>query len=307
MKSLARLVLFFSVCFVTVFVLASAASFLNLALDAARTIPAGPVLTLPEFVTAARGTIPFAVYFSILLSLSFSARRRIPIPLTVPCLCILAVLFTLAVSLGGSHARNLISPPPSELHRTLGYPGLILSQGDTVMLVLGDPADIRSSRVVSIPGRPLIYQEVPSGPNNTVLALPPAPFRNGGAYALNSLFIDFSLAAGQFDAHLKAGLIPFGLYMGALILLLVSFRFVLDLSSWPLANLFFGAMVFRGILAFETFIDSREVQQLILSFLGPWAPELSISPLIFCSLGVLIILYTVLVYLARPKDQRRTG
>jgi hypothetical protein len=307
MKSLAQLVLFFSVCFVIIFVFAAAASFLNLSLDAARTIPAGPALTLPEFVAAARGIIPFAVYFSILLSLSFSARRGIPIPLTIFCLCMLAVLFTFAVSLGGLHAQNLITAPASDLHRTLGSPGLILSQGDTVMVVLGDPSDIRSSRVVSIPGRPLIYQEVPSGPNTTVLALPPAPFRNGERYSLNNFSIDFSLVAGQFDARLRAGLIPFGLYTGALILLLVSLRFILDLSSWPLANLFLGAVVFRGILAFETFIDSREVQKLILSFLGAWAPEFSISPLIFCSLGFLVILYTALVYLARPKVRRRAG
>ncbi|MDR2029225.1 MAG: hypothetical protein LBP93_06785 [Treponema sp.] len=306
MKSLARLVLFFSLCFVIVFVLAAAAGFLKNLLDAARTIPAGSAQTLPEFAATAQGLIPFVVYFSILLSLSFTARRGIPIPLIIPCLWVLAVLFTLALSLGGLHARNLINAPPAGLHRTLGAPGLILSQGDTVMVVLGDPADILSSRVVSIPGRPLIYQEVPSGPNNTILALPPAPFRNGGAYSFNSLSVDFSLAAGQFDARLRAGLIPFGLYAGALILLLVSLRFVLDLSSWPLANLFLGAVVFRGVLALETFIDSREVQQLLLAFLGPWASGVSLSPLIFCGLGALIILYTLLVYLARPK-RRRAG
>jgi hypothetical protein len=175
------------------------------------------------------------------------------------------------------------------------------------MVVLGDPANIRSSRVVSIPGRPLIYQEVPSGPNNTVLALPPAPFRNGGASFLNGLSIDFSLVSGQFDARLNDGLIPFGLYTGALILLLASLRFVLDLSSWPLANLFLGAVAFRGVLALETFIDSREIQDVTRSFLGSRAPGPWISPLIFCALGLLIILYTALVYLARSKAGRGGG
>jgi hypothetical protein len=313
---MARLVLFFSICFVTAFALASAVSFLKLLLDAARTIPAGPALSLREFISAARGTIPFVLYFSILLSLSFTARRGIPIPLAIPCVWILAALFTLALSLGGLQAGNLISSPPPETPGTkvpgtlapgtLGAPGLILSQGDTVMVVLGDPADIRSSRVVSLPGRPLIYQEVPSGPNNTVLALPPAPFRNEGASFLNGLSIDFALVSGQFEARLKAGLIPFSLYTGALILLLVSLRFVLDLSSWPLANLVFGLMAFRGILAFETFIDSREIQELMRSFSGTWAADL-MGPLIFCALGLLIILYTALVHLARPKVRGGAG
>jgi hypothetical protein len=305
MKSMARLVLFFSVCFVIILAFAAAVSFLNLLLDAARTIPAGPAVTLPDFIAALRGTIPWVLYLSILMSLSFTARRGIPIPLTVLCLGILAVLFTAAISLGCLHSQNLTSAPLAEVRRTLGSPGLILSQGDTVMVVLGDPSDIRSSRVVSSPGRSLIYQEVPSGPHNTILALPPAPFRDEGAYFLNGLFIDFSLAAGQFDARLREGLIPFVLYMAPLILLLVSLRFVLDLSSWPLANLFLGAVVFRGALAFETFLDSREAQELLRSFLGRRLPASYISPLIFCGLGVVILLYTVLVYLARPK--RRGG
>jgi hypothetical protein len=172
------------------------------------------------------------------------------------------------------------------------------------MVVLGDPADIRSSRVVSIPGRPLIYQEVPSGPNNTILALPPAPFRDEGAYFLSGIFVDFSLAARQFNARLEEGLIPFGLYAASLILLLVSLRFVLDLSSWPLANLFLGAVVFRGILALEVFVDSREIQDLLSTLLGNRVPGFCISPLVFCGLGLLILLYTVLVYLARPKARR---
>jgi hypothetical protein len=71
-----------------------------------------------------------------------------------------------------------------------------------------------------------------------------------------------------------------------------------------MANLFSGAVVFRGILAFESFIDSREVQRFLGDFLGSRIPSFYISPSIFGGLGVIIMIYTLLVYSAREKDPK---
>jgi hypothetical protein len=161
--------------------------------------------------------------------------------------------------------------------------------------------------VISYPGEPLIYQEV-SGPESA--ALPQAPFRNEHSFLTGSIFSDFSLTANQLESRFRSGLFSFGLYGGALILLLLSLRFVMELSSWPMANLFSGAVVFRGILAFESFIDSREIQNFLGDFLGSRIPSLCISPIIFGGLGVIIIIYTLLVYSARgknPKTRSRKG
>jgi hypothetical protein len=73
-----------------------------------------------------------------------------------------------------------------------------------------------------------------------------------------------------------------------------------------LANLFCGALVFRGVLALQTFIDSQIVQNFIIAFFDNRIEGAIISPVIFTALALLILLYTLLVNLARtPPRQRR--
>jgi hypothetical protein len=169
------------------------------------------------------------------------------------------------------------------------------------MVLLKESGNALGPRVVSLPGRPLFYQEVPIGPNNTALALPAMPFRDEMPWFIQSMLIDFTLTSREFDDKLREGIIPFAIYAGALIFLLASLRFLLDLSSWPLANLFLGALAFRGILALGTFLSTKEVNTLLVSFIGKRLPPAFITPLAFCALGVLVILYTLLVHLARGK------
>jgi hypothetical protein len=287
-----------------VFLLAAAAGFLRVWIDAARRIPAGSFLPLTELLAAAHRALPCALYIAVLLALSYSARRDIPIPLSIPCVLVLAALFTIAAALGLRQAENVGAPSAVESLPTLGRAGLILSRGNTVMVLLENPAEGRGSRVVSLDSRPLIYQENPAGPNNSVPELPPVSFGNGQAPFLVDLAADFFLSARQFELRLGRGLVPFGLYVVSLSLLLVSLRFLFGFSSWPLANIFLGALVFRGILAFESFLNGAEIQDFIGLFLGKWMPPELISPGIFCALGLLILLYTILVSLTRERRGR---
>ncbi|GHV75322.1 hypothetical protein AGMMS49942_01430 [Spirochaetia bacterium] len=308
---MARLVLFFSLSFIIIFAIAGALSYLQLALEAARTIPAGPSVELGQFVAALQKILPLILFASILMGLSYTTRRGIPLPLAIIGLFILAGSCALGSSLGLLHLKSLDSAAgPLFLskgeRKTLGAPGLILSQGDTVLVVLGAPEEAGSPRVVSLPGRPLLYQELPSGPNNTITALPPAPFRIEESSLMNSILIDSALAAEQFETRLEEGLVPFAIYAGALILLLVSLRFVMDLSSWPLANLFSGALAFRGILAFQTFLDSRIIQEFLFDFVDGRIEGSLLSPVIFTGLAVLVLIYTVLVSLARGSLNRKS-
>jgi hypothetical protein len=170
------------------------------------------------------------------------------------------------------------------------------------VILLEDPGKAGGGRVVSRPGRSLIYQRVrgtedPEGPEG----LPPAPFNREESSLLNELRLDGSRRAEEMALLLRQGRIPFLLYTGSLIFLLVSLRFVLDLSNWPLANLLIGALIFRGVLIFEGFIALQDVRDLVLSFIGNRLPESLLSPLIFCALGLLFSLYTLLVFLARDR------
>ena len=71
--------------------------------------------------------------------------------------------------------------------------------------------------------------------------------------------------------------------------------------------MFFGALVFRGILALETFLNAGEINTLIGSFLGGRVPPILITPLAFIALGILIILYTLLSRIARQERSDEDG
>lgn len=304
-RAAARLVLFFSLCFTITLAAAAAIRFLELRIGELRAIPAPPATKLPEIISSLQWALVPALYLSVLLSLSYTSRRGIPVFMSVSCLLALSLAGVLGISLGIGRLRTF-SPPssPSPLTVSSGK-GLLLSQAGMAVILLRGSGDIRGPRVVSLPGQPLIYQEVPPGPNNTALALPPLPFRNETTPFLTSLFIDFNLTAGQFETRLREGLPSLAVYAAALIFLLVSLRFVADIGSWPLEGLFLGAVAFRGVLALETFLNTPEIQGVLASFTGERIPPALTSPLIFCTLGMAVLLYTALVYLVRGG--RRAG
>jgi hypothetical protein len=298
-KNIARLALFFSCFFIIIFVLSTLTRYLHIRIEAVRLLPLQSETALPQLIAAARWAAPFTLYFTLLFALSFSARNRITAPVSIFFLVILAGGFTIAVLTGMERGGFL--PAARDTGKPLGGPGLVLSQQDTVVVLIKGPAETRGPRIVSIPGRPLIYQEEPVGPNNTVLALPPIPFRDDAPWFLRSASIDFSLAGERFGNFFKQGIVPFLVYFLPLALLLTSLFFIFRISSWPLANLFLGFLAFRGILAAETFVNSPEIQDMFGSFFGTRVPLPLVVPLLFAALAVLVNLYSFLVFLARKR------
>jgi hypothetical protein len=299
MKNLAKLALFFSVSFVIAFLCSALLHFLALWIDAARIVAEAGEQSA-NLITALARALPAAIYITILLALSYTARRKMPIPLSIIAIIAFSAIFTFGFSLGIRQIEGLNFALESGAS-IRGRPGLILSRQNNAMVLLKESRDALGPRVVSLPGQQLFYQETPRGPNNTVLALPVLPFRDEMPWFINSMLIDFTLTSRKFDEAFKAGIIPFAIYAGALIFLLASLRFLLEASSWPLANLFLGAIAFRGILALGTFLNTNEINTLLVSFTGKRLPSSLITPLAFSALGILVILYTLLVHLARGK------
>ena len=299
MKNFARLTLFFSINFTLLFMVAILLGYLFSWTELARFIPveARPGGDFTEFSWKA---FPVALYLSILLTLCYSARRNMPVPLAIFGILVLGCAFSLGASQGikRAGALDLALKPVSSLQ---GGSGLILSRLDNSIILLKGSSDVRGPRVVSIPGRPLIYQDVPLGPNNTILNLPALPFRDDTPWFVRSMAIDFSLSAAELRGRLEDSLLSFAAYAFSLILLLASLRFLVGLSKWPLANLFLGALVFRLIVALETFLNAREINALIDSFLAKRLPSQLITPAVFCVLALLLIFYTLLVRVARPR------
>ena len=297
MKNLAKLTLFFSLCFIILFVAAILLRLLSSWIEIVRFIPTG-TKTGENITEAAWKAFPVALYLSILFALSYSARRKMVIPVAIIGILVLGCAFSLGVSVGISRieALKIAAQPVSPLE---GGPGLILSQSHNDIILLTGSRDVRLPRLVSIPGRPLIYQAAPVGPNNTILSLPALSFGENTPWFLRSLILDFSLSAGEMKRRLEIDFFPFAVYVFSLILLLASLRILLELSQWPLANLFIGALVFRMVLTLEIFLNTREINTLVTSFLKVSLPPELITPAVFSALAVLFLFYTLLVRIAR--------
>jgi len=305
MKNFAKSAIFFSFLFIVFFLVAILLRFLASWIDLAKVIPVEPRAG-EEVAETAWKAIPPALYFSILLSLSYTVRKRIPVFSAIFSVIFLGLTFSIASSVGISRTAALktIFKPASPIKAN---PGLIVSQGENSVILLRESSDISGPRLVSIPGKPLIYQEVPAGPNNSIIPIPAISFEDDIPWFIKSIGIDFSLSARELKGRFQDNIIYFTFYAFSLVLLLSSMRSLLDLSQWPLANVFLGALIFRSILALETLLNTRDINLLLGSFIGKRIPPSFITPLAFCALGTLFLLYTFLTGIARSGSKDSEG
>ena len=302
MKSFAKLTIFFSVTFAIFFLSAIMLSSISSWISLARVVSAERGVG-KDLAEAAWIALSAALYFSILLTLSYSVRNKISASLSIFCIAVLSFAFAAGISLGSIRldAINPVFRPASPIQ---AGPGLMLSRSENTIVLLRESSEIMGPRLVSIPGRALIYQEVPLGPNNTILSLPDLPFEDNTPWFIRSVGIDFSLSGAKFKALFEENFLLFAAYAFALILFLSSLRFLLELSQWPLANIFLGALIFRLILSLEIFINSREINVMISSFLAGRAPSTLITPLVFAAMAILTLLYTLLTGIARSSGRK---
>ena len=306
MGKIARLVVFFSLCFVALLLVSGGIRFLAVRLDWIKSLSSQPMSPLTELVAAARWALSLGLYGSVLLSLGFASREKVFAPLALVLVGVLALAFTWGTSQALEGLANV--PAARTFAQPLGGPGLILVGSDrpssTAVVLLRGPIDPGGARVVAIPGRPMQYQGEFAGRDPSVTALPPAPFRDETPWFLKSLAIDLRLNAEHLRRLMGEGLIPFLTYAGALVFLLCSLSFIFRISVWPLANLFVACLAFRGILALETFFNSPEMQEAFGSYLeNSVLPFSSAVAPIFCGVGIIACLYSFLAYLAGKQGK----
>jgi hypothetical protein len=307
MKNVARLILVFTLSFIVCFILFALIKMLGLWIEALRTYSF--TFNWWEFISAVQWALPITLYTSVLFTLSYSVWKGFPAIPSMVLIGVLALGFSVGLVLGIDQAALIPAVSSSRLSgglqgdMRLGGPGLLLARENFAVVLLNDPRELRGARVVSIPGKPLIYQEDPIGPENKPLERPPVSLGSESAYFLESIGIDFTLTAMNLMARLKKDFLLFLYYIGALILLLISCRCILQLSRWPLANLFLAALAYRGILALDTYLYKPDVLNGLGSFLQNRFPDDLINPCIFVMLSLIIILLNVLVSAA---GRRRT-
>jgi len=297
-------VLFYSLSFAILFLVATGLRFLVLRIEWVRALSLEREVVLVELITAARWALSLSIYGGILMGLSYAVRRGVFALTAIPCIALLTIGFTFGI---GQLLEDWEHVPPAKIAaRPLGEPGLILSNNvrpaGTVLILLEGTAKPDGSRVVATPGKPLLYQERFPGKDMSLLSLPPAPFSDNCPWFLKSLAIDLRLSAQNVRRQVNAGLLPFLTYAGTLVFLLCSLMFILKFSAWPLANLFLGCLAFRGVLALELFFRTPEMQEIFDSFLQNRLPLSWVVPLIFCAVGLLAFLYSFLVYLVKRQS-----
>ncbi|MDR0539385.1 MAG: hypothetical protein LBG74_02625 [Spirochaetaceae bacterium] len=297
----AFLIIFSIASFFMIFVVAAFAFFLHLWVEFAASVPARTSIGVAGFIPALRWAIPFALYLGILLTMNYAFRRRANGFVTF---ILVSVLFCGQVIGANIVVDKLaaVNVPPIALRgagTTLGTKGLILHTADTAIILLDKTDNNTGSRVVSIPDEPLIYQKEPRGADGEIISLPSVPFNIPQNLLFDSIRVDFALSAYYMRERFNAGIIPFLMWASSLVLLQVAVSFIFNIGIWPLANLFFGALLLRGILAFEVFINSSEVQFALIDFARGLLPDSYISPFIFGTLAALMLVYVILLRIAR--------
>ena len=299
---LLKLMLFYSLSFALLFIASTGLRFLTLRVEWIRALSLEQGAILVDLVAAARWALSLCLYGGILIGLSYAVRKRVFAPVALPCI----IALTLALILGiGELVENVENIPSAKTHKQpLGGPGLILSNtilpSGTVIVLLEGPAKPDGSRVVATPGRPMIYQSDFAGKNLSA-DLPPAPFINDVPWFLKSLAIDLRLNADILLKNLDSGLQQYVIHTGSLVFFLCSLMFILKLSAWPLVDMFLGCLAFRGVLALALLFQTPEVQEIFNSFLQNRLPLPLAVPIIFCGAGILVCLYSLLVYLIKGR------
>lgn len=301
MRNLARLSLFFSLSFAIIFLIAAGFRFLSLWVELALVLPSGSGSVISIIVNSAHWALILALYLSILSALTYSAGNRYVPAMTVICITILSACFCFGVSFALDHWRP--APGVKPVGRPLGGNGLILSntqsRNERAVILLNGMAELDGPRVTVSPNEPMRFSETAESAS---FSLPRVPFRNNVPRLLSDISGDIGLGSENLNRSLRAGYIQFLIYSGALIFLLCSMVFIFKFSVWPFANLLLGLLVFRGILAAETFLNSAGTQRILDSFFKNILPVSLAVPVIFAGFSLLVHIYAILVYAARRRD-----
>jgi hypothetical protein len=298
-KKFAKLIIFFSLTFIITFVVVTGIKFLSMRVDWAKNLPPKPEASLTSLITAAHWALSLALYSSIIITLNYTVRRNFSVLMSFLCVISLSFLFNFGIAFALEQWKSI--PPAQITHSSLGGKGLVLSntlnRNETAVILLNGTAEPYGPRVIAIPDQPLSYQRTASAD----FELPPVQFGDDTPWFLKAIDIDIRLNAEMFRRKFSDGIFSYLFYAGSLIYLLCSLGYLFKLSVWPLANLFMATLAFRGILAFNTFFNTQEMQMITASFLDNKLPAASMLPLIFLGFGTLVNLYQILVFAAKRK------
>ena len=264
-------------------------------------LPQSSRTILSFIIPAAHWALSLAMFASILLSLSYAARKRIFAPLSMFCIILLSLIFNTGLSFVLSQLRYVPSEPVAS--NLMGERGLILSNSqtpnETVIILLNGMEDPLGPRVTAAPESPLFFQASTTAAG---MPLPPVPFAQTSPPFLNNVFSDININSVYLQRRFSDDHLSYLIYAGALIFMLSSLGFIMKISAWPLAGFFLGVLAFRGILSLETFLNSQEMQEFFAAFFQDMIPLVMVVPFIFLGFSLLLNIYSFLVFASKRYD-----
>ena len=213
------------------------------------------------------------------------------------------MILSIAFCFGVSFLLERWSSVPAAQYEGIqfGERGLILSntlnRNETAVVLLEGMANPHGPRVIVNMNQPLTFQQS----SNAALTLPSVPFGDDTPLFMKSLAADIRFGSEMFSRRYSEGFISYLSYTGSLIFLLCSLGFAVKFSIWPLANLFIGALAFRGVLTLCNFFNTQDVQGITGFFLDNLIPVSFALPLAFLVFGFLINIYSLLVFASRRR------
>ena len=294
--------LFYSLSFVMVFLAATGIRYLSLQIEWTQNLPQKNEAFLSIIFDAALWALSLSLYTSVLLTLSYAVRKKYFTLVTIAVLMILSTGFNLGLSsvlnnLKTVRTSSAVQSAPSEGF-AYGGRGLILSnsinRNETTIVLLNGMAQPHGPGVMSIPDKTLEYQTSITGQN-----IPRVPFGYSIPRFMENFYNDITFNAGQIQDRYRQNFTSYLIYVSALIFMLCSFSFIMKISVWPQVNLFIGILVFRGILAIESFFNSPEIQEFFHLISGNLISVDMAVPIIFTGFGMLVYLYSILVFITK--------
>jgi hypothetical protein len=298
-KNLAKLIIFFTLTFIITFVIVTGIKFLSLRIEWTKILPPKPETSLTLLISAAHWALSLSIFSSIIIVSNYSARKKYFALMSLAFVMAMSFLFCFGITTALEQWKFV--PPAQTPGIPLGGKGVILSntlnRNETAVVLLKGTVEPLGARVISIPEQPLAYHRT----GNASVDLPPIPFGDDTPWFLKEIDIDVRLNAEMFRRRFSEGLFSFMLYAGALIYLLCSLGYAVKISVWPLANLFLTTLLFRGILALNTFFNTQEIQQTAASFLENKIPVANALSYIFLAFGTLVNVFSFLVFAAKRR------
>jgi hypothetical protein len=305
LSDILRLIRVICLWFIIAFVLFTMVNFLALKIHAVRSLWLLQS-NMELFASAVWSSLPPVIYLVILIGLSYSARRGIGILLSFICVCVISLVWLTLFTLMFSTAYKVVDLLSNNTPLYLGESGLIMEHEDNVIVLVGGLTDPDRGQVVAKTGEPLRYESENDAISSASLrneteSAPLIFFRHDSVQLLGNIQFYFERVSQQLNTRLNESLLSFYVYTASIIFCLCCLRFVFNLSTWPLANIFLGAILFRGVLGVGNLFEQDIVRSLFLRFWVDGVPVSILEPALFCVLGLLFTLAAGIAFLIKKR------